>query len=73
MAILPTLRAVVGDDAKQDFRLERVSILEFIDEDMPIMLPERFTYSLVLGDECASALQKIIEVERTAAARLKAA
>jgi hypothetical protein len=30
---------------------------------MLIMLPERFTYSLVLGDECASAFQKIIEVE----------
>ena len=63
MAVLPTRRAVVGGDAKQDFRLERVSILEFIDEDMAITLPERLTNSVVLAHECASTFQKIIEVE----------
>ena len=62
-AVLPARRAVVGGDAKQDLRLDRVGILEFVDEDVPIALPERATHRIVPAHERARPLQEIVEVE----------
>ena len=62
-AVLPSRRAVVGGDPKQDLCLDRVGILEFVDEDVAITLPERATDRIMPAHERAGPLQEIIEVE----------
>ena len=55
-AVLPARRAVVGGDAEQDLRLDRVGILEFVDEDVTIALPERAANRIVPAHERARPL-----------------
>src|SRR6185437_10079107 len=62
-AVPPARRTVLSGDAKQDLRLDWVCILEFVDEDVAIALPERATDRILPAHERARSLQEIVEVE----------
>ena len=62
-AVLPTRRSVVRGDSEQDLRLDRIRVLELVDQDVAITTPELATDVIVLADELARPLQEIVEVE----------
>ena len=57
--LLPPPRPVVGGDQEEDFRLNRVGVLELVDKNMPIPGAKISPHRLVLADERARAVEEV--------------
>jgi hypothetical protein len=63
LAVGPRVGALLGGDQKQDLALDRVGILEFVDENVPIPVPERQAHGLVATHKRAGAVQQIVKIQ----------
>ena len=53
----------LGGDPEEDLGLDRIGVLEFVDEDVAVASPERAPHGVVLAHERARLFQQIVEVE----------
>jgi hypothetical protein len=62
-AFCPRIDPLLGGNQEQDFGLDWIGILEFVDQDVPVSLPELTAHDLVAAHEGAGVVKQVVKIE----------